>query len=255
MEHYGPVPRQAPPEAAWDGRGVEARRGEVLGFFGQDARRDETGSVCAKAGIPVSRAAEDRMPRRRLRAAFLTPSLRLGGAERWLISLARASREGIEWTGTALTERARAHAELLRELAGCMPVYAGPRAGSPDDDAVLVRCRSGREALERAVEDADVLIVWGLGNLARFVAGLTLPVVWVAHGGSPRVIRSSEAGATHLAAVSEAARMCFSPPVRPAVTVLHNGIDVERCTPPCPGQPGRGQILSWGCGSNTSPSI
>jgi hypothetical protein len=198
MQHYGPVPRQAPPDAPWNAIAVEAWRGEVLGFFGQDARRDETGSVCAKAGSPVVRAGEDRMPRRRLRAAFLTPSLRLGGAERWLISLARASREGIEWTGTALTERARAHAELLRELAACMPVYAGPRAGSPDDDAVLVRCRSGREALERAVEDADVLIVWGLGNLARFVAGLTLPVVYVAHGGSPRGIRSSEAGATSI---------------------------------------------------------
>jgi hypothetical protein len=32
--------------------------------------------VCGEGRIPVSRAAEDRMPRRRLRAAFLTPSLR-----------------------------------------------------------------------------------------------------------------------------------------------------------------------------------
>jgi hypothetical protein len=163
MEHFGPVPRQTPPEVGWDGRSVEATRGEALGLFGRDARRDETGSVCAEGGVPGRAMAENRMPRRRLRAAFLTPSLLLGGAERWLISLARASREAIEWTGTAMTERARAHGELLRELAGCMPVYAG------------VRRTVGR------------------------VAGLTLPVVYVAHGGSPRVIRSSEAGATHLA--------------------------------------------------------
>ncbi len=52
-------------------RGVEARRGEVLGFYGQDARRDETGSVCAKAGIPVSRMAENRVPQRLLRATLL----------------------------------------------------------------------------------------------------------------------------------------------------------------------------------------
>ncbi len=71
MQHYGPVPRQAPPEAAWDGRRVEACRGEVLGFYGQDARTDETGSVCAKAGISVSRMAENRMPVGRLRATLL----------------------------------------------------------------------------------------------------------------------------------------------------------------------------------------
>lgn len=41
---------------------------------------------------------------RRIRAAFLTPTLLMGGAERWLISLARkCDREWIEWTGTALT--------------------------------------------------------------------------------------------------------------------------------------------------------
>lgn len=136
MEHFGPVPRQTPPEVGWDGRYVEATRGEALGLFGRDARRDEIGSVCAEGGVPARAMAENRMPRRKLRAAFLTPSLRLGGAERWLISLARASRDGVEWTGTTLTERARAHTELLRELAGCMPVYAGPRAGSPNDDAV-----------------------------------------------------------------------------------------------------------------------
>ena len=46
-------------------------RGDALSFFGQDARRDETGSVCANAGIPVSRMAENRMPRRVLRATLL----------------------------------------------------------------------------------------------------------------------------------------------------------------------------------------
>lgn len=71
MQHYGPVPRQTPPEAAWDGRGVEARRGEAAGLFGQDAQRDETGSVCANAGIPVRRMAESRMPRRLLWATLL----------------------------------------------------------------------------------------------------------------------------------------------------------------------------------------
>lgn len=71
MQHYGPVSRQAPPEAAWDGRRVEACRGEVLGFYGHDARRDETGSVCVKAGIPISRMAENRMPEGRLRVTLL----------------------------------------------------------------------------------------------------------------------------------------------------------------------------------------
>src|SRR5580698_1676462 len=79
--------------------------------------------------VPVSR---------RLRAAILTPTLMMGGAERWLISLARCcDQRQVEWTGTALSLGAIVHPDLCREMAAYMPVYAGPEAGpSPCPDAI-----------------------------------------------------------------------------------------------------------------------
>jgi hypothetical protein len=81
-----------------------------------------------------------------LRVAFLTPTLLMDGAERWMISLARCcDRRRIEWAGTALTEGALASAELCREMAAYMPVYAGPGAGPRDGSSSVVRCPSARE--------------------------------------------------------------------------------------------------------------
>jgi glycosyltransferase involved in cell wall biosynthesis len=170
-----------------------------------------------------------------LRVAFLTPTLLMGGAERWMISLARrCDRERIEWVGTALSAGAPATAELCREMSAFMPVFAGPNAGPPDG-ASVVRCRSARAALEAATQDADVLIMWGLADLATLIAGLRIPVViFASHGPgewTERSARRSESGATHFVAVSEPALLPFSPCIRQRATVIHNGIEVERCTP------------------------
>ena len=177
----------------------------------------------------------------------MTPTLLMGGAERWLVSLARSSdRQRIAWTGTALTDCAPTSAGLCREMSALMPIFAGPCSGGPGCDQWIVRCRSAREAVQRAVADADVLITWGVPQLAEITADLSIPVVFVAHGGcgwSRQVAGSSEAGATHFVAVSEAALNAFSADVRRRAVVIHNGVDVARCAP----QIGRARVrAAWG---------
>lgn len=167
----------------------------------------------------------------RLRVAFLTPTLLMGGAERWMISLARCcDPRRIEWTGTALTEGALTSPELCREMAAYMPIYAGPWGESP----FIARRPSAREALDSALSGADALITWGIENLPELIGAPRPRVIFVSHGGgqnASRAIQNSESGATHFVAVSEPARRLFSPDVRDRTTILHNGIDVPRCTP------------------------
>jgi glycosyltransferase involved in cell wall biosynthesis len=169
----------------------------------------------------------------------------MGGAERWLISLARCcDRRYVEWVGTVLSHGAAVHPDLCREMSAYMPVYAGPEA-APMEDSIR-RCPSDRAALQTVLQEADVLITWGLPKLGELVQGYHRPVVLVSHGGGEWArwtVRNSEAAATHLVAVSESARTAFSPELHHRVTILHNGIDVPRCTPTVP----REQIrATWG---------
>lgn len=173
--------------------------------------------------------------RRPIRVAFLTPTLLMGGAERWMVSLARhCDRRRIKWTGTALSDWAPAKPEICREMAAYMPVYAGPGAGPPEDCSDVIRCESTIEAIRLATREADVLVTWGLPDLGRLLVGLQIPVVFVSHGAgdwTARAVQSSEPACTHFAAVSETAMFPFRPATRSHAVVLHNGIDVERCAP------------------------
>ena len=115
-----------------------------------------------------------------------------------------------------------------------MPIYVGPGTG-PRDGSSVVRYPTAWAALDAATKTADVLIVWGLPDLAKRRDGLKIPVViCVSHGSgewTSKAMRSSESGATHFVAISEPAVDTFSSEVRKTATLIHNGIDVERCTP------------------------
>jgi hypothetical protein len=127
----------------------------------------------------------------------------------------------------------RAGGVLGRELSAYMPIFGGPGAGSAAGRYV-VRCKSACAALDAALENADVLVTWGVQNLGDLVKGHRLSVVLVSHGSGSwaiAAVQSSESGATHFVGVSEPALQPFSATVRARARVLHNGIDVERCTP------------------------
>lgn len=247
VENFGPRPRQAPPQGT-GGFGTSAG-GWAVWAAGTERIpapptekavgrwREEAGAPSAVGPRAVAAGSPPRGGHGKVRVAFLTPTLLMGGAERWMIALARCcDPRRIEWTGTALCDGAPAHSDLCREMSAFMPVYAGPGTGPPGDPYVT-RCRSARAALDAALGGSDVLVTWGVRDLAKQIEGYRIPAVFVSHGAgdwSVWTVRSSEPGATHFVAVSEEALEPFSPEVRQGVTVIHNGIDVERCTPTAP---------------------
>jgi len=171
------------------------------------------------------------------RVGFLTPSLVMGGAERWMIALAEhCDPEGVAWAGTALTEGAPAGAVICRELRRHMPVYGGPDPDPGDGRTrpYVTRLPSAADAVAEVARRADVIVSWGVHYLKDLLDGFAGASVLVSHGTGAwtcEAMRASESGATHFAAVSEAALAPFSPPARARARVLHNGADADRCTP------------------------
>jgi len=153
----------------------------------------------------------------RLKVGFITPALYWGGAERWMLDLARFSGHALQWVGVASVSpmnRDDTMVSLFREL---MPVE-----------------EHGRNACRRVAQRADVLVSWGSYSLRRMIAGFRGPVVFTGHGQGTfdrNAAAASVRGATHWAAVAEAA----TPPIMAAgvphdrIAVLHNGIDPGRC--------------------------
>lgn len=161
------------------------------------------------------------------RVGFITPSLLLGGAERWVLNLAEYLGPRCTPSGVAICTN-RATDEHLRRAR-----HIFPRVLRADD-------RHGNHTSRRAVRElaahCDVLLAWGLATLPELVRGLDLPVVLCARSSfeSPRcvaLLARAAAGATHFAAVSEAARDAWPERFRGQVRVLDNGVDLRRLEP------------------------
>ena len=107
---------------------------------------------------------------RKLRVAFLTPSLHIGGAERWILSLAR-NFQNVQPAGVVVCSPHH-HPDMLEEAARLMPVYVARKYGD---------ARETRRLLERCCITADVLITWGVPRLAmvtrRLVGRNAIPSV------------------------------------------------------------------------------
>lgn len=171
---------------------------------------------------------ENRTMDRRIRVGLLTPTLLFGGAERWVAALACGlDPDRFDVVGVAIRD-------------------AGKLFG-PIADKVTRRCPilQGETFFSALAEHCDVLIAWGLPNLAM-LAGFRGRVVYVGHGHcewSVRCIRACAAYVTDWAAVSQHAADSFPDPSR--VAVLHNGIDADRCAP---GLPREAMRAAWGVG-------
>ena len=156
----------------------------------------------------------------RLNVGFITPALYWGGAERWMLDLARWSRSRLHWTGCASVFPMHDDDTMVGHFARLMPVHVARRLGH-------------RRAVAKVAAQADCLICWGAYPLRELVGDFAGPIVFVSHG-SGRFDREAAAfavsGATHYAAVARAAM----PPLlaagvpRDKITVLHNGIDPGR---------------------------
>jgi len=141
-----------------------------------------------------------------MRIMFVTPGLRLGGAERWIATLCKYLPETtIE--GIYVTQRAydTVMVQLCRRL------------GVP----LLVPC----EPIE-----PDVIVTWGVPNIRELIGATHVPVIEVSHnapGSVPQEYWDAAClQATHYAAVSRTAAGVF--PAGHPVAVIEHGVDLER---------------------------
>lgn len=158
-------------------------------------------------------------PPKVLRAAFLAPSLLLGGAERWIASLCTHFDRSLIWPQyIALTEPAMRSDVVEGWL--------------PKDIHVL-----SADHLPQIMKAVDVLIAWGTKDLAERTKGAKCRIVEVQHGtiGFGKYQRELAAAAINsgaeLAAVGEACLDNFPQEHRDNVTVIQNGAELGRLQP------------------------
>jgi glycosyltransferase involved in cell wall biosynthesis len=178
---------------------------------------------------------------RPIQAAFLSPGLLLGGAERWLVSLVKYSDPArLCWTGVAISGWGGADPTLCAEVSRytvlhCQAPIADrtPPArpfdltyfdGIHDDWPSTVEC---------VCRNADVIVAWGSVEMGNWTKQFVVPRVLVSHTTEQENPARPVRGVTHLAAVSEAAAGFFGN--RGAedlpLSIIYNGADRSRCGP------------------------
>ena len=150
-----------------------------------------------------------------IRVGFLTPTLAIGGVERWLLTLAAATVDNdaaqpLEWVGCAVHGGGKIDRRTLAEVSTVMPVTHDRR---------------------QIFDSADVILAWAEGHAPDLgtVAG---KVVHVIHGNSDwsRDCARKNAERTDLfIGVAVTATAC-APRGRPALTIW-NSIDPTRLQP------------------------
>lgn len=154
-----------------------------------------------------------------IKVAFLAPSLLLGGAERWIASLARHFDPAILWPQyIALTQ---------------------PKDRSPVIEGWLPKHTRvvSAELLPQIMEQVDVLIAWGTQDLAHRTKGAKCRIVEVQHGTigfgdyQRRLAQAGIDAEAVLTAVGEACLDNFPEEYRGKVTVIQNGAETERLQP------------------------
>lgn len=186
--------------------------------------------------------------------AILSPSLAMGGAERWMVTLVRSvDPRRVRWVGLLITPGAPVDERIRRELSACLPIFTlgrstvapvapiAPAASAPGADADVREFR-----LPAALDTADVLLSWGIGDLGPYLAAFDGIVVHVSHASGIFGVHDTQAAPSlRNVAVSRRALTSIHPSSRDRATVLYNGVDGDRC------QPGRSRAEvreSWGLG-------
>ena len=243
-----------------------------------------------------------------LKVAMLTPNLTFGGAERWLISLAKhLPRDRVQVTGVAVSGWGGIDPQLSAELRQVTAIHSHGTADRPaharvfDFTGVQIHASLGA-AVAAACRGADILLAWGDLSVLRAVPeSVQIQLVLVSHttrlptsaterfGVSsvsspdasitwpvsapvmppvlspgngvttgcglkmPPVLRPGD-GTTrtiHFAAVSESAADYFRgrPEVTTPVTVIHNGVELDRLQPTVSAAQMRAR---WGVGQHSS---
>lgn len=192
-----------------------------------------------------------------LKVAFFTPTLGLGGAERWIVSLcaAWADRSRVAVNGIALTSGAQTWEPfcLDAERLGVPVLGTNELHGDqPNAKRGVVRLRSQEDALRQALDGADILIHWGIPYAADSIrrVGWTGPSISVSHGSGDwtrQMTTQAANGSTHFAAVSRPSLLAQPKQVHSQTKILWNGADASRVEVKLPREAMRS---AWGVGPN-----
>ena len=180
-----------------------------------------------------------------LKVAFLTPSLHIGGAEHWILTLAGSLQNA---KPVAIIHGSDfGHPEMVRRAERLCPVHRARGKGLPAIKA----------AVDAGCQRADVLISWGMRDLKTLTADVDCARVEVSHSDGAWVdqtelVHQSYKGADFLAAVSKTALSAYPEAVRQYATVIYSGISMDRAGP----HYGRDwQRQQWGAGDNDKVAL
>ncbi len=186
----------------------------------------------------------------------MTPNLTMGGAERWVVSMVKfAEPLQLQWTGVVVSGWGGIDELLCAELAQYTEVHTHeiPANGRPPDWRSLKHCRGVHKTFQRAMQhvcrDAQVVVTWGGVDIGAWADHLDIPVVLTSHTTEADGRTAPITGATHLAAVSEAAADYFRgrPGAERPLAVIYNGADRQRCVAAATTRPLR---AAWGVEEN-----
>lgn len=166
---------------------------------------------------------------RPLRVGFAHPTIVLGGAEQWLLSLIRSkalNNEHIAVSGVALTgDGPHTDAGRVSEAKKHVMLLGGPRCGVDG----IPSYPSVQEAVRALAKESDVLVWWSALPIRETLGDYAGPVVHVSHGAlvwAGELDESGSSEATHRVAVSKPSAARFG---KLPFTVIHNGVDPDRC--------------------------
>jgi len=167
------------------------------------------------------------------RLSFITPSLYLGGAERWALTLLKNLKH---FDGQhCLVTSGVGHPSLIRDAQKTFKhLHLNTNTKHPDSQYPIPDDYS--QKLRIICEDSDILITWMTTDLQRVCQGIEIPIVHVIHS-SPDwedlfdQMRVSCLGATSIVSVSQAGIAIAPPEVQKNVRVIYNGIDANSVCP------------------------
>lgn len=151
-------------------------------------------------------------PMQRARVLVVVPNLLIGGVEHWLLGVIKYSLDQIDWS-VAVTNPAAVEPEMW------------------DRVAAFAQVTSAEDEIVRLLRHADAVVTWGIADPIRRIGCYGGPVILVSHGccdWTRQFIKACQCLSTHFVAVSEAATGPFG---NVPVTVIPNGVDLDRCLP------------------------
>ena len=188
-----------------------------------------------------------------LQVAFLTPTMGLGGAERWIVSLCRAwaNRKRVDVRAVSLTAGAQTWEPFCVDLEAMGVPVLGSRTlheDGPNAARAIARLPGAADALRAATQGVDVLIHWGVPFAADLIrlAGYRGPSISVSHGSGQWTLdmtTQAASGSSHFAAVSVPSMRAQPQHVQDRTEVLWNGVDLDRVSVITPRDKMRSQ---WG---------